>query len=223
MSKDDFLRQFPAVSHETISRLSAYEKLLIEWNEKINLIAPSTVPQIWTRHFMDSYQLFDLIADKDAVLADIGSGAGFPGLVLACAGMKNIHLIESIGKKANFLREVAKELDLPVTVHNDRAEKIKGLNADIVTARAVASLRDLLPLAHKLAKPGGTMLFLKGKTAPEELTESGRYWIFNIDNKVSLSDPSGVILTIKNLKNRGAGAVVKKNPVSRKQNNNRAQ
>lgn len=204
MSRDDFLRNFPEVSHETLERLTCYEAMLLDWNSRINLIAPSTAPQIWTRHFMDSYQLLSMIPNQSLRLADIGSGAGFPGLVLACAGMADVHLIESIGKKANFLREVARELGLPVTVHNERAEKIKDLKADIITARAVAALGDLLPLAYHLGKAGTVCLLMKGKTAPDELTESRKYWTFDCESTTSISDTSGMILTLRNLKNRGS-------------------
>ncbi|MBV8548272.1 MAG: 16S rRNA (guanine(527)-N(7))-methyltransferase RsmG [Alphaproteobacteria bacterium] len=192
-----------AVSRETVEKLDAYACLLREWNEKFNLIAPSTVEHIWTRHFMDSAQLYNLIDNKDAVLADMGSGAGFPGMVLAIMGCPNVHLIESIGKKAQFLNEVVRQIAPHVVVHHDRVENIKDFKADIVTARAMSSLNDLFGLAHRILKPQGKCVFLKGRNAELELTESKKYWTFSLDKKPSVSDPSGVILTIGNLKNAG--------------------
>lgn len=203
--KETFCRLIPA-PREALERLDAYARLLAEWNEKFNLVAPSTVPQVWGRHFLDSAQLLPLIKDKMAAIADMGAGAGFPGLVLNILGCDNIHLIESIGKKAEFLRTVITELGLSATLHHGRVEDIKGLKADIVTARAVASLADLLKIASGLLKSGGYCLFPKGQKADVELTEAEKYWMFDCEKTASLSDPSGTILAIRNLAPRNTNA-----------------
>ncbi len=202
--RDLFIRHFP-VSHETLAKLDRYQELLIEWNQKFNLVAASTIPQIWTRHFLDSAQLYPLVLKEGGTcLVDIGSGAGFPGLVLAIMGVTGIHLVDSVGKKANFLKEVAKELSLDVTVHNDRIENLKELKADIVTARAVGALPELLKLAQRVLAPEGTCLFLKGQNAELELTESAKYWTFKSKVVPSLSDSSGHLIILRQVQHRKA-------------------
>jgi len=197
MERTDFIQRL-AVSHETVAKLDRYAELLGEWSQKFNLVAPSTIPHIWSRHFLDSAQLFSSIPHY-AVVADLGSGAGFPGLVLSIMGIPNIHLIESTGKKVDFLRAVIADLALSATVHQARIEDIKDLKADIVTARALASLKELLPLATRLLKKDGVCLFLKGQNADTELAEARKHWIFDCTKVTSLSDASGSVLTIRNL------------------------
>jgi 16S rRNA (guanine527-N7)-methyltransferase len=193
-----------AVSHETIHRLTRYQEMLISWNEKFNLVSASTIPQIWTRHFLDSAQLMKFIPEKAETLADMGSGAGFPGLVLALLAEDKkrplcIHAVEGTGKKADFLRAVIADLGLTAIVRQERIEEIKDLKADIVTARALKPLPDLLKYASRLMKKDGEGLFLKGKSANEELTQAKKYWIFSAKIYPSLSDDSGRVLVVKNL------------------------
>jgi len=190
---------FPA-SHEAVQKLKAYEQLLREWNAKFNLIAPSTVPQIWQRHFQDSAQLWPLLPPTTKRLVDLGSGAGFPGLVLAIMGVPEVHLIESTGKKARFLETVATELGLCVTVHNERIEAVSGLKADVVTARALTALPDLFKLARPFLGKESVALFLKGEKAEGELTQAHKYWTFECVKTPSATSPSGVILQIRALK-----------------------
>ena len=190
-----------SVPREVIHKLEKYEALLLEWNERINLVSASTLPQLWQRHFLDSAQLMNFIPPSVTSLADMGSGAGFPGLVLAILGVPNVHLIESIGKKASFLKEAVELLALPnVTVHQERVEKIRGLHVDIVTARAVKTLPELLSMAKPLTHKDSVCLFLKGQNVAAELTEGAKYWTFDLEKTPSLSDPSGVVLHITNLK-----------------------
>ncbi len=196
---NEFLKHFP-VSRETTAKLERYEALLKEWNERFNLVAASTIPHIWQRHFLDSAQLFPLLPSKATRLVDLGSGAGFPGMVLAIMGVPEVHLIESTGKKARFLETVAAELGLNVTVHNERAEKVRNLAADVVTARAVTALPELLSLAKPFMGKDSVTLFLKGEKADAELTEAHKYWTFSVEKKGSLSDPSGTILKLCDLK-----------------------
>lgn len=188
------------VSHETRAKFDRYAEMLVDWNNRFNLVAASTIPTLWTRHFADSAQLVSFIPAETRLLVDLGSGAGFPGLVLALLGVPEVHLIESIGKKARFLSEVAEELDLPVVVHNERAEKIRDLQADVVTARAVTALPDLLSMAKHFMTKESLALFLKGEKADAELTEARKYWTFNCISQSSQTDPSGAILAISELR-----------------------
>jgi len=193
-----------AVSSETLKRLDRYAELLIEWNQMFNLVSASTIPHIWKRHFLDSAQLRRFIPATTTTIADLGSGAGFPGLVLAILGAPEIHLIESVGKKAKFLRTVADELKLDVVVRNERAEQIKDFQADVITARACASLLELLVLAKPLVHKETQYVFPKGQNADAELTESRKYWRFEHLKHQSLSDISGSVLVLKDAKQKHA-------------------
>lgn len=199
--RDAFLKLIP-VPHETIHRLDRYAGLLWEWGRKFNLVAESTLPHIWTRHFLDSAQLMRHIPDGTKSIADLGSGAGFPGLVLAILGAPGVVLIESTGKKAEFLRHVTQRLGLDIKVLQKRIEDIRDLRADIVTARALKPLKELFKLAAPLMKRGSTGLFLKGRNLQEELTESGQWWRFEAEKHPSLSDPSGTVLIIRDLQHK---------------------
>ncbi len=196
--KENFLAHF-AVPYETTQKLERYVELLNEWNGKFNLVAKSTLPEIWTRHILDSAQLKNHIPESSETLADLGSGAGFPGIVLSILGVPQVHLIESIGKKANFLNTVVEELKLNAVMHHGRAEDIKDLKVDVVTARAVGSLSDLLRLAKPMLKKDSLCLFLKGKSVDGELAESRRYQRYKLERHPSISDPSGSILLIRGL------------------------
>ena len=147
-----------------MEKLEAYEALLRKWQKAINLVGPNTLDDISERHFFDSAQMFRYIPDVDVRLADLGSGAGFPGLVLAMLGVKDVHLVESDIRKATFLREVSRETGTPVTVHDIRIEDCKIENVDVVTARALSPLTDLLGHASRLTTPGHAFycLFAKG-------------------------------------------------------------
>ncbi len=205
-TQDGGLAAFTAalpVARETMEKLERYAALLVEENEKINLVAASTLPHLWVRHIFDSAQLFPLLPSPKTVrLVDLGSGAGFPALVLAIMGVGEVHCIESTGKKARFLERVTTELDLPVTVHQERIEKSKGLKADVVTARALAALPDLLGLAAPFMKKGTCCLFLKGEKADAELTEAQKYWTFKAEKTRSMTSKTGLILRLYDLKAR---------------------
>lgn len=201
--RNQFITHFK-VSPEVLARLDRYAELLTEWSQKFNLVAASTLPFIWSRHFLDCAQLYHAIPVKAEIIADMGSGAGFPGLVLSIMGVKNVHLIEATGKKANFLREVIQELKLDAVVHQERVENLKTLKADVITARALSPLPDLLKLAHRLSKEGSLCLFLKGQNADVELTESAKHWTFECDKLASISDDSGCVLILRDLKYKHA-------------------
>ncbi|MFN9356429.1 MAG: 16S rRNA (guanine(527)-N(7))-methyltransferase RsmG [Alphaproteobacteria bacterium] len=198
----DFARDL-GVARETVSRLSTYVDLLCKRNQQLNLVAASTLPHVWHRHILDSAQLLEHIPPHARTLVDLGSGAGFPGMVLAIMladrpGLK-VHLVESIGKKCRFLEEVAAATGAPVEVHCSRAEALAGLKADIVTARALAPLDRLLELAFPFFRDGTIGLFLKGKSLPAELTLAAKSWKLDSTPIPSRSDPSGTLLRVTGL------------------------
>ena len=179
--KDAALALTP-VSRETEARLDAYVDLLVQWQAKTNLIASSTLPNIWTRHISDSLQLLSL-ASMAKIWVDLGSGGGFPGVVIACALAETlgttVHLVERNAKKAAFLREALRVTDTRGTVHlcdiKDSVDRITG-RIDCVTARAVAPLHQLIEFVEPYIKRGATALLLKGQDVEAELTEATKYW-----------------------------------------------
>lgn len=196
MTPDEFARQ-ANVSRETLARLERYAELLEKWNRRINLVGRGTVEDLWRRHMLDSAQLLPLIPDGAASLVDLGSGAGFPGLVLAICGVKNVHLIESDRKKCAFLREAARETGAPVTIHNGRIEEIESFQVDIVTSRALAPLPKLLDMAVPFVKKHSILLFLKGKHVDRELTDATKEWNMQVHQIPSRTDPEGMILRLE--------------------------
>ena len=184
-----------------ITDLSRFQVLLADWNEKMNLVGPSTLADFWNRHAWDSAQLLKAAPDAET-WADLGAGAGFPGLVLAIFGKGqpgvHIHLVESMTKRCRFLAEVVGELDLPATIHNDRAENLN-LAVDIVTARACAPFARLLGYAQPYFQKGATGLFLKGQDVASELEEATTYWKFKSETVPSLSDPRGRLVWIRSV------------------------
>ena len=185
------------VDAATLARLSAYADLLVKWQARINLIGPDTLPVLWRRHMLDSAQLLPLLPAGARRLADLGSGAGFPGLVLAILGAPDVQLVESDARKAAFLREVARITATDVTIHVSRIEALAPLGADIITARALAPLGRLLDWAAPHLAPGGVCVFLKGRGGEDELTEARKEWIISCDRAASRTDPSGVILQLR--------------------------
>jgi len=205
--KQVFIDALPGVSRETIHRLSVYAQMLEEWNQKFNLVSKSTIPTMWQRHFLDSAQLLKYLPESPKLtIADMGAGAGFPGLVISIMSGHKVHLIESIGKKATFLNAVVEKLGLDAIVHNERVEDLTNLHVDVVTARALKALPELLGLANRLIKKDSFCIFLKGQTLDAELTEANKWWKFSFEKFSSLSDRSGNVLIVRNLKNLGAYA-----------------
>jgi len=187
------------VSRETLARLQIYAELLTRWQRRINLVGNSTLPDLWRRHMLDSAQLLPLIPKEAKVLVDLGSGAGFPGLVLAILGVPEVHLIESDARKAAFLREVSRETSAGATVHATRIEAASAPRADVVTARALAPLRTLFEFAARFADERTVLLFPKGQDVGRELTGTPRETKMQIDAVPSISDDSGTILRITGL------------------------
>ena len=191
------------VSRETIERLEAYLALLAKWQEKVNLVGISTMPDAWRRHVLDSAQLLKYIPDLDRPIVDLGSGAGFPGLVLAVMGAPRVHLIESNVRKCVFLREAARATGAHVTVVNKRIEAAAwSMSADVVCSRACANLSHLIGWAHDMLTQDGVCLFHKGQYVDRELTESQKKWTMACKSHPSLSDPGGVILEISGIGRR---------------------
>ena len=197
------------VSRETEKRLLMFVELLLLWQSKFNLVASSTLPQIWTRHIADSLQLLALALEA-RVWVDFGSGAGFPGVPVACALADKpgtmVHLVESVGKKANFLREVVSTLGLPAQVHQERAEKFGETCAEtvhVVTARALAPLKTLCDQAFPLIAKGAVGLFPKGQDVAAELTEAAKYWRLEASLVPSVTNPASAIVVVRGLKRLG--------------------
>lgn len=189
------------VSRETMEKLARYAEMLSAANEHMNLVSASTLPDLWKRHFLDSAQLVPLLPADAATIVDLGSGAGFPGLVIALLRANSpglvVHLIDSTAKKARFLLDVATATGAPVEVHAVRAESIsRRLTADVVTARACAPLSGLLDLAACFTGPQTICLFLKGQRLASELTAASETWQIESDVRPSLSDSSGQVLRV---------------------------
>lgn len=178
-------------------KLNRYETLLRKWQGAINLVAPSTLPELRRRHFQDSLQLVPLIPPGAKTLVDLGSGAGFPGLVLALATGLETHLIESDQRKAEFLRAVSRETGASVTVHAKRIEQVPPFPADVVTARALAALPVLLGYAARFAGPRTVALFPKGRAAEAELTSLPPSPKMTIDLHPSRTDSDAVLIRIE--------------------------
>ena len=188
------------VSRESWSRIDAYIDLLCQWQQRTNLISPASLPNIWTRHVLDSLQLLTLFPSGTTVVADLGSGGGFPAIPLAIASGAEFHLYESTSKKAAFLREAARITGCKVHVHIQRLEELARApnvpRVDLVTARALASLDELLTLAEPFLKNGAKALFHKGGDCDAELTQAAKYWRIKAERHSSLTDSFGVILEV---------------------------
>ncbi len=199
----DFARFF-SVSHETVEKLELYERLLITWQKAVNLVSPATIPQIWQRHFADSAQLLSLVPDT-RIWVDLGSGGGFPGLAIAImlANQKEccVHLIESNSRKCAFLSEVARQTGAPAKIHNARITDAAATRiipvADVITARALAPLGELLGEALPFFSKASAGLFLKGREAGVEIAEARKRWVFDLKIHPSISDEEGKILEIR--------------------------
>jgi 16S rRNA (guanine527-N7)-methyltransferase len=191
------------VSRETEERLDRYVQLLLRWQSKINLLSPSTLPELWTRHVADSLQLIPL-APQARIWADLGSGGGFPGLPIALAGEVGtmVHLIESNGKKAAFLREAVRVTGARAVVHHERTEKFGEScveTVDVVTARAVAPLKTLCDQAFPLLRGGAIGVFPKGQDVDVELTHAAKYWRLDVSKVPSKTSPCGSIVIVRSL------------------------
>jgi len=198
------------VSRESRARLEAYVDLLVKWQQRINLIGPASVADVWQRHVADALQLVPLIKPHVKRILDLGSGAGIPGLVVAIALMDRrpvtVHLIESTGKKSAFLRQATQLTGAPAVIHDRRIETLATAgpdehvqSIDLVTARALAPLPKLLDLASPWLEAGAYGLFHKGQDIDRELTESAKYWRITCVRHPSAVDPNGCILEVNDI------------------------
>lgn len=201
MSPEEFQQRFD-VPRGTIDRLLTYEALLREWQERMNLVGPATLHDIWGRHFADSAQLKALIPNGKHWL-DVGSGGGFPGLVLAAMGWGRFTLADSVAKKARFLAAVRDALGLrDVTVLNARVEQLPTLGVEVVTARAAAPLATLFDWTIRHVRPGGAWLFPKGRQWAAEVAEAERLFRFDYETFPSITDPDARIILARTVKRR---------------------
>lgn len=189
------------VPRETIAKLESYHALLLEWQTRINLIA--TPEQAWERHFLDSAQLFHLFRSRNDLCLDMGSGAGFPGLVLSIMGMPNIHIIDSDRKKILFMKEVARITGAAAIFHHGRVESTPLPPMDAITSRALADVSMLLSYATPHLKKDAYCLFPKGKNWSIEIEQARNYWSFDAETIPSQTNPESAILRIKNIQSLG--------------------
>ncbi len=203
MKKTDVIESLN-VSRETIKSFSEYETILSKWNQKINLVSPKTLADLWVRHFLDSGQIINHVDASGKKWVDVGAGAGFPGLVVALLLRDrkidcDIVLVEKNTRKVFFLNEVIRKLNLNVKVVNNNVDTIEPLNADILTARAFSELKNLIELSVRHRKKRGVSLFLKGENYRLELDKTLNYWFFDYDIFDSLSNSSGKIIRVKKI------------------------
>ncbi|MFY0693158.1 MAG: 16S rRNA (guanine(527)-N(7))-methyltransferase RsmG [Paracoccaceae bacterium] len=193
------------VSRETLEALESYLDLLKKWNPKINLVGPGTLDDAWSRHIEDSAQVFSLLPKDARSLADLGSGGGFPGLVLSILAKEKlpeleVALLESDGRKCAFLTTVSARLGLKVKVRNQRIEAVPPIGADVVTARALAPLPRLLPWISRHMAPDGVALLLKGANYQDDVDEALASWAFDLQKIQSATHDQSVVLRISNLR-----------------------
>ena len=186
-------------SIETLARLEKYKSTLTQWQKKINLVSLKSLNDLWRRHMLDSAQLFPYLENIRMPIYDLGSGAGFPGLVLAIMGIKDIHLVESDNRKCVFLQEVNALTQADVAIHNVRIEKLGAVTPGSVIGRGLSALDSLLGYAYPILSKDGFCLFLKGQKTEQELTAARKNWMMRVEQFKSLTDPTGVILKIDNV------------------------
>lgn len=186
---------------QEIADLRRFAEIVLRWNPRINLVSKSSAVDIWDRHILDSAQIFDLAPEGAESWIDLGSGGGFPGIVVAVIAARRrpalaMTLVESDQRKAVFLRQAIRELGLQATVRSQRIEQITDQRADVVSARALAGLPELLALASPLLAEGGTCLFAKGASRQQELYAARQSWSFSVAEVPSITDPGAAILRI---------------------------
>ena len=193
------------LSQQVIGKFDRYVALLEEEQAKMNLVGASTLPAVWTRHIWDSAQLYEHLSPSDKTVLDLGSGAGFPALVLAVMDTEKkrmFHLVESDGKKCAFLNKVIEECALNAHVHNERIEQMEKFGADVITARALAPLDKLIKYAFPFFKPETRCLFMKGAKAQEELNAALKKYRFRVEKIRSVSSEEGTILLLSEVKKK---------------------
>lgn len=195
------------VSRETVDRLQAFSDLVSKWNPKINLVSQASIADIMRRHIADSAQLFSVPEYPVDHWVDLGSGGGFPGIVIAAlgqdrGGIGTVTLVESDVRKCVFLREAIRTLSLRAKVINDRIESVGPLSADVVSARALAPLKALIGHAQRHMKPSGLAIFPKGARYREEVEQAVEFWSFDLDTRASLTDSGARILVLRSISSK---------------------
>lgn len=204
LSPQDVSIQLGGIDADVLERLGTYIDVLKKWQTAINLVGPKTLTDPWRRHILDSAQIVPLLGGAESI-ADLGSGAGLPGLIVAIMTGRPVTLIESDQRKAAFLREAARATGTEIDVRAQRIEAVPPLPAEAVTARALAPLEKLLPLVARHLKNGGKAVLLKGAEADRELTEAAEKWTMDIKKTESLTDSSATILTLTGLAPKHVG------------------
>ena len=204
----DTFTRITRVSRETITSLKKYENMLVKANENLNLVGKSTINEIWIRHFLDSVQVIDFINKKDKTLVDLGSGAGFPGVVLALAAKDRkiplkVKLIEKSPKKTKFLKDLINKLHIDVEVINQNILKdSKKLSADVFAARAFKPLKIILELIHNKAENWKKFFIFLGKTGKHELLQASKIWDIEYKQRVSVTSNDSIVIEINRLKKK---------------------
>lgn len=189
------------VSRETLDRLREFEKILLKWNPRINLVSKNSLEHLWNRHILDSSQVFKCVDTLGSTWVDLGSGGGFPGIVVAILGHEiapdmKVTLIESDQRKSAFLRAAARECGVSVSVISDRIEQVTPQGASVLSARALADLNTLLGFSERHLAENGVALFPKGQSWKKEVEEARQQWRFEVEPITSLTEPDAVILKI---------------------------
>lgn len=192
------------VSRETFDKLIAFQALVEKWNPAINLISKNTLVELWHRHILDSAQLIRFCPAQTTTWSDLGSGGGFPGLVVAILAEERfpdlrVTLVESDRRKAVFLSHAVRQLGLRVSVEDSRIEGLQALNSEVVSARALASLSDLLPLVLRHIHPEGIAIFPKGMNATQEVREARTRWSFDFEEHDSFTSSESKILVLRGI------------------------
>lgn len=196
------------VSRETFAALQQLEALVRRWTPAINLVSKNSLLHLWDRHIEDSAQIFSQCPVNARTWVDLGSGGGFPGLVVAILARElkpdlEVTLVESDLRKATFLRQASQLIGLSVVIHSERLESLAPLHADVLSARALAGLPDLVKFAHAHLQPTGVAIFPKGARYQEELAQAKQVWTFDVETLQSLSESEAAILVIRNIHRAG--------------------
>ena len=199
MNKKDILKIY-SINTKQEETFDKYIELLGDYCKHTNLVGKSTMSNPWKNHILDSLQILPFLENKNYEILDMGTGAGFPGSILSIAGCKNVTLIDSNGKKINFLKIAKKKLNLKTNIVLGRIENLNNLKFDIITSRALANLNKLLSYSQKFIKKNTLLIFLKGKTVNEEIEDAKKFWKFDLKKNQSISDSRGSLIFIENLK-----------------------
>ncbi|MDA0260578.1 MAG: 16S rRNA (guanine(527)-N(7))-methyltransferase RsmG [Proteobacteria bacterium] len=195
LTPQQFAKMFN-VSRETIERFEIYAELLLKWQNSVGLVGRSTLADLWRRHMLDSAQIVQHALPLSRSWLDIGSGAGFPGIVVAIMGGEDVHLVEANTRKCEFLREVCRQTGISAIIHQSRMENLDPWPVDVITSRACASVRRLVELSYPFMSSSTTCLFLKGQDVEGELTEATKYWNMSVKRTPSVSDSRGTVLRL---------------------------